>query len=60
MSKLLERSQIYYEHAMTDYPKIDNNDCYLDSCCFHLQQAIEFLLKGEVFDMEYPDSKLNQ
>jgi len=48
MSKLLSRSKISLEHARTDYLKIDSNDCYLDSCCFHLQQAIEFLLKGIV------------
>ena len=48
MSKLLSRSKIALEHARADYSKIDSNDCYLDSCCFHLQQAIEFLLKGIV------------
>ena len=48
MSKLLSRSKISLEHAKADYSKIDTNDCYLDSCCFHLQQAIEFLLKGIV------------
>lgn len=48
MSKLLSRAKISLEHAKTDYNKITNNDCYLDSCCFHLQQCIEFLLKGIV------------
>ena len=48
MSKLLSRSKISLEHAKTDYLKINSNDCYMDSCCFHLQQAIEFLLKGIV------------
>lgn len=48
MSKLLSRSKISLEHAKTDYLKINTNDCYMDSCCFHLQQAIEFLLKGIV------------
>lgn len=48
MSKLLSRSKISLEHAKTDYLKINTNDCYIDSCCFHLQQAIEFLLKGIV------------
>lgn len=48
MSKLLSRSKIALEHAKSDYIKIDSNDCYMDSCCFHLQQAIEFLLKGIV------------
>ena len=48
MSKLLSRSKIALEHAKADYEKIDSNDCYLDYCCFHLQQCIEFLLKGIV------------
>ena len=48
MSKLLSRAKISLEHALSDYNRIDNNDCYLDSCCFHLQQSIEFLLKGIV------------
>ena len=48
MSKLLSRSKIALEHALADYNKIDANDCYLDSCCFHLQQSIEYLLKGIV------------
>lgn len=48
MSKLLSRSKIALEHARADYTKINNNDCYMDSCCFHLQQSIEFLLKGIV------------
>lgn len=48
MSKLLSRSKIALEHAHNDYKKINLNDCYLDSCCFNLQQCIEFLLKGIV------------
>jgi len=48
MSKLLSRAKISFEHARSDYKKIDDNDCYMDSCCFHLQQCVEFLLKGIV------------
>lgn len=48
MSKLYSRAKINYEHALSDYKKINTNDCYLDSCCFNLQQCIEFLLKGIV------------
>lgn len=48
MSKLLSRAKISLEHAKNDYKKIDENDCYMDSCCFCLQQSIEFLLKGIV------------
>lgn len=48
MSKLISRAKVAYEHAQTDYLKIYESDPYLDSCCFHLQQAIEYLLKGIV------------
>ena len=48
MSKLLSRAKISLEHAQSDYRKIDNNDCYMDSCCFNLQQSVEFLLNGIV------------
>ena len=48
MSKLLSRAKISYEHAQNDYTKIYENDCYMDSCCFCLQQTVEFLLKGIV------------
>lgn len=48
MSKLVSRSKISLEHARADYYNINSNDCYLDSCCFHLQQSIEFILKGIV------------
>lgn len=58
MSKLLSRAKIYFEHAVSDYEKIYENDCYLDSCCFHLQQSIEFLLKGivELNGMQYAEN----
>lgn len=58
MSKLLSRSKVSLEHAKVDYEKINNNDCYLDSCCFHLQQCIEFLLKGivEINGMQYAEN----
>lgn len=48
MSKLFSNAKVYYEHAESDYKKIYENDSYMDSCCFHLQQTIEFLLKGIV------------
>lgn len=58
MSKLLSRSKIALEHARSDYSKIDTNDCYLDSCCFNLQQCIEFLLKGivEMNGLQYAEN----
>lgn len=58
MSKLLSRSKIALEHAQADYSKIDTNDCYLDSCCFHLQQSIEYLLKGivEINGLQYAEN----
>ena len=48
MSKFLSRAKICLEHAKNDYIKIEENDCYMDSCCFNLQQCVEFLLKGIV------------
>lgn len=48
MSKMLSRAKVSLEHAKNDYTKINEDDCYLDSCCFHLQQSIEFILKGIV------------
>lgn len=58
MSKLLSRAKISFEHAISDYEKIYNNDCYLDSCCFHLQQCVEFLLKGivELHGLQYAEN----
>lgn len=58
MSKLLSRAKISLEHAKADYDKINCNDCYLDSCCFHLQQCIEFLLKGivEMNGLQYAEN----
>ena len=59
MSKLLSRARVYYEHALTvDYKKINKDDVYLDSCCFHLQQSIEFILKGivEMHGMQYAEN----
>lgn len=48
MSKLFSRAKIAYEHAQSDYLKIYEDDAYLDDCCFHLQQTVEFILKGIV------------
>ena len=58
MSKLLSRAKISFEHATNDYNKIYQNDCYLDSCCFHLQQCVEFLLKGivELNGLQYAEN----
>lgn len=58
MSKLLSRAKICLEHAESDYSKINENDCYMDSCCFSLQQSIEFLLKGivEMNGLDYAEN----
>lgn len=48
MNKFYSRAKIYFEHAKSDYTKIDIDTCYLDSCCFLLQQSLEFLIKGAV------------
>lgn len=45
MSKLLRRAKVMLDHANGDYKKIGTDDAYLDSCCYSLQQCIEFTLK---------------
>ena len=48
MSKLFSLAKINLEHARLDYRMITADDCYLETCCFALQQCIEFQLKGIV------------
>lgn len=45
MSKLLSRAIVSLENAEHNYSKIQEDDCYLDACCYNLQQSIEFSLK---------------
>lgn len=45
MSKLLSRAMVSFENAEHNYARIHIDDCYLDACCYNLQQAIEFSLK---------------
>lgn len=45
MSKLLERAKVKRENAENSYRKIQQNDAYLDDCCYNLQQAVEMTLK---------------
>lgn len=45
MSKLLSRAEVALENAEHNYGRIGIDDCYLDACCYNLQQAIEFSLK---------------
>lgn len=45
MSKLLSRSAVAFENAEHNYSRISIDDCYLDACCYNLQQSIEFSLK---------------
>lgn len=45
MSKLLSRARVALENAEHNYRLIQQDDCYLDACCYNLQQAIEFSLK---------------
>lgn len=45
MSKLLSRAMVALENAEHNYDRILIDDCYLDACCYNLQQAIEFSLK---------------
>lgn len=48
MSKLFSLAKISLEHAKHDYKFIASDDCYLETCCFALQQCIELQLKGIV------------
>lgn len=40
MSKLLRRAKVRFESAKTLYSRINEDDAYLDMCCFDLQQTI--------------------
>ena len=48
MSKLFSLAKINFEHAVSDFRHLSEDDCYLESCCFGLQQSLEFLLNGIV------------
>ena len=48
MSKLFSLAKINLLHASQDYKRLSEDDCYLETCCFCLQQSIEFMLKGIV------------
>lgn len=45
MSKLLSRAEVALENAEHNFGRIQIDDCYLDACCYNLQQSIEFSLK---------------
>lgn len=45
MSKLLSRAEVSFENANHNYGRIHIDDCYMDACCYNLQQSIEFSLK---------------
>lgn len=45
MSRLLSRAKVALFNAQNDYNQIHNDDCFLDACCYNLQQSIEFSLK---------------
>lgn len=45
MSKLLSRAMVALENAEHNYSRIGLDDCYMDACCYNLQQSIEFSLK---------------
>lgn len=54
MSKLLRRAKARFESAKMQYSRIDEDDAFLDMCCFDLQQVLEFTLK---FIVEISGSK---
>lgn len=45
MSKLLGLAIIMFEHAENSYSKMSVDELYVNDCCYHLQQSIEFTLK---------------
>lgn len=45
MSRLLSRAIVSLEQAKFDYKRIHLDDCYMDACCYNLEQSIEFSLK---------------
>lgn len=45
MSKLLSRAKVALENAEHNYKLVHEDDCFLDICCYNLQQSIEFSLK---------------
>lgn len=45
MSKLYERGVVQYKNAEFNWKSRSTNDIYVDTACFNLHQAIEFLLK---------------
>ncbi|MDO4961827.1 MAG: HEPN domain-containing protein [Eubacteriales bacterium] len=58
MSKLFSLAKINLEHARMDFRKLADDDCYMETCCFALQQCIEFQLKGivELHGFEYAEN----
>lgn len=45
MSKLLSRAIVALDNAEHNYKRIQQDDCFMDACCYNLQQSIEFSLK---------------
>ena len=45
MSKLLSRAVVALENAEHNYKMVGQDDCFMDACCYNLQQSIEFSLK---------------
>lgn len=58
MSKLFSLAKINFEHAQMDFNHIYEDDCYLEACCFALQQCVEFQLKGivELHGLQYAEN----
>ena len=46
IKRWISKAIISYEHAQFDYHKKHEDSVYLDSCCFHLQQSVEYLLSA--------------
>lgn len=45
MSKLLGRAKTKLHNVHNNYNLMQTDDCYIDDCCYNLQQTIEMALK---------------
>ena len=46
LKKRFSLAKLYFSHAKYDYNRIHVEDLYIEFCCFHLQQSLEFLIEG--------------
>lgn len=58
MSKLLSRAEVAFDNAEHNFARIQMDDCYMDACCYNLEQSIEFSLKFlvEMIGQQYAEN----